>query len=166
MQINALKNAVKWRTFSLLKLALNNVDGCDGYDGTNANGDVCWGLVAQLFFASEKVDTAAQRNLDKYDYCNFKDDAVMELTDKLEVLFGDALTERHWKIFALSQTLNSMTFKPFNWFEFALGISSAFLYKKIFDWRRTVKTCNKLQIMFNGILFNIIWQTFWYTILV
>ena len=83
-------------------MALDNVDG--GYDGT----DVSWDLIGQLFYVSERVDTITQRVLNHHDYSEFKRDLVMKLTEKLETLFGENLTERQWRIFVLTQTMDKI----------------------------------------------------------
>ena len=110
----------------LVNMALTNVD--DGYDGE----DVCWGLVAQLFYVSERIDTIAQRTLDKDDYTSFKRDMVRDLTFKLDDLFGDALTERRWKIFNLSTTLNKVVDNKnsFHFSDFAVGVLTMFIINK------------------------------------
>ena len=112
---------------NLLSLALDNVD--DGYDGE----DVCWDLVGQLFFVSERIDTIAQRVLDRYDYSNFKLDMVRDLTFKLDDLFGDVLTERQWKIFNISMTLNKVASNKnnFHFFEYSLGVFTMFILYKL-----------------------------------
>ena len=113
---------------NLVGTTLNNVDG--GYDGE----DVCWDLVGQLFFVSEKIDTIAQRVLDRYDYSNFKLDMVRDLIFKLDDLFGDALTERQWKIFNISMNLKKITCNTnkFHLFEFSLGVLTMFIFNKLY----------------------------------
>ncbi len=113
---------------NLVNMALTNVD--DGYDGDG----ICWGLVAKLFYVTERIDTIAQRVLDRYEYTKFKQDMVRDLTLKLDDLFGDALTERQWTIFSLSMNLNKVVGneKHFHLFDFSFGVLTMFLLNKLF----------------------------------
>ena len=110
---------------NLLNLALKNVS--DDY-----NEDyICWTLVGYLFYVSDRVDEAAQENLDQIAYDEFKANMITDLTEKLQQLFGDHLTEFQWKIFSLSQTLNSMKLESFHWTDFSLGVATLFLINKL-----------------------------------
>ena len=112
---------------NLLNLALKNVsdDFQEDY--------ICWTLVGYLFYVSDRVDRAAQDNLDEIAYDEFKAKMITDLTEKLQELFGDHLTERQWKIFSLSQSLNSLKVESFHWFDFSLGVASLFLLNKLFS---------------------------------
>ncbi len=113
----------------LLENAMENVD--DGYD----EKDVCWDMVGQLFFVSEKVDEIAQSKLDQYDYTNFKEQMRKKLATKLIETFGGELTAERWRIFSISMTLDKTRIgnrNSFNFHSFGLGVMTLFIVNKLF----------------------------------
>ena len=114
----------------LAEMAMENVD--DGFD----EKDVCWDIVAQLFFVSEQVDEAARCKLDQYDYDNFKLDMRNRLSAKLMDIFGDELTPERWRIFSISMTLDKIAAtkknqNSFHFYSYCLGVLTFFIVNKI-----------------------------------